>query len=190
MKYAPYLLIATICITLVGGIFMNKVYASEKTIAVNGVNYVSLKQMAKTYHFAIESGGGEATIKGKGLTLSVATNSNVFSVNDTTYIALELPHEEDNQMWISAKDWAQLFDLSLTNYNNVSKLKTTKTEPVKNEEVSDPTTYNVDKDWGDKVPEGVRKHGSVDNIETPYVEAVIYKSSHRNKELEKTVQGE
>lgn len=189
MKFFPYAIIGVIFMAGVLGIYVKNAYALERTININGVNYVSLTQMAKKYNLAIEEKNGEVVLTGEAVNLHISLNSNLFSLNGIDYVAQEAPKSKEDMTWITTKDWASMFNLSLTNYDKVSQMEPVYTKPVSTEAVLDKNTYQVGDEWGEKVPEGVRKHGNPIKIQTDHLEVPIYDSEHYNQEKQDSVQG-
>jgi len=176
---------------LVGGasLFVTNTYALEQTISIDDVNYVSLQQMSEKYNFAFKQDGEVITIIGEAVNLTINKSNNLFTINGVDFLAQELPEEHDGQVWVTTKDWADLFNLELTHYDGVSQMEPITTEAVTTPVIKAEGDYEVSKEWGDKIPEGVRKHGSPQNIETPHNEVPIYESKHENPLIEKTLQG-
>ena len=188
MKKVPYVFLSLILLISGISLFVKNVYALEETISIDGINYVSLKRMSEKYNYALEVKDGVITITGEAVNLKINKTSNLFTMNGNEFIAQALPVERDGEVWITTKDWAGLFDLSLTHYDGVSQMAPTTTEPVTTPVIEIGGGYQIDDEWGDKIPEGVRKHGSPKNITTPHIEVPIYKSEHSNPEIEEKIQ--
>lgn len=188
MRKLPTLLVLLVVAVGVLGVFAKNSLALEQTIKVDGVNYVSLIQMGKKYNIAVADEGNVYRLTGEAINLIVPVGSNLFTLNGEDYIAQEPSKKMKDGLWITAKDWATMFELSLTYYDKVSTMAPTYTDPVKNDVVLDTATYRVGKSWGEQVPEGVRKHGNITNIETPHIEMPVYEVKVYN-ELEEELQG-
>lgn len=190
MKKLPLVFVCLVVLMIPLGMFVKSVYALERTIDIDGVNYVSLTQMGKKYNLAVKEEGGVVTLTGEAVNLSVGVNSNMFTLNGIDYVAQEVPQRQEDTVWISAKDWASMFNLSLTHYDKVSEMAPVNTEPASTEAVLDTDSYRVGDDWGDKVPEGIRKHGSINSINSAHIKTPIYETKHYNVEKEETPQSE
>lgn len=172
------------------GMFVKSVYALERTIDIEGVNYVSLTQMGKKYNLAVKENSGVVTLTGEAVNLNIGLNTNMFTINGIDYVADQVPQRHEEEVWIAAKDWASMFNLSLTHYDKVSQMEPVTTEPASTEAVLDTDSYHVGDEWGDKVPEGVRKHGSINSINSAHIKTPIYEIKSYNTEKEETVQSE
>lgn len=188
MKNLPGIFICVILVCVPLSFFVKNVYALERTINIEGVNYVSLTQMGKKYNLAVEEKDGVVRLTGEAVNLAINVSSNLFTLNDNDFVAQEVPERRDGEVWITAKDWAGLFNLSLTNYDKVSQMEPVTSEPVTTEANVDTDTYHVDESWGEKVPESVRKHGNIVDIDTAHIEQPILEMQHYNKEKQETVQ--
>ena len=188
MNRVPLIFVAVIFIVSIAGFYVKDAYALEETISIDGINYVSLKRMADKYNYALEDKDGLITIVGEAVNLKINKTNNLFTMNGNDFIAQALPAERDGEVWITAKDWAGLFNLSLTHYDGVSQMAPTTTEPVTTPTVEIGAGYQIDSEWGDKIPEGVRKHGSPKNIITPHIEVPVYDSEHSNPVVEEKMQ--
>ncbi|MFF2798246.1 hypothetical protein [Lysinibacillus xylanilyticus] len=182
MKKLPLVFIALALCLVPVGMFVKNVYALERTIDIDGVNYVSLTQMAKKYNMAIEEKDGLVKLTGEAINLSINPTSNLFTLNDNNYVAEQLPKRQEDAVWIAAKDWAGLFNLSLTHYDKVSQMEPATSTPVSTEANFDDDTYHVDENYGEKVPEGVRKHGNITEVDSAHIEQPILEMQHYNKE--------
>lgn len=190
MKKVPIIFMCFVILMIPLGMFVKSVYALERTISIDGVNYVSLTQMGKKYNLAVQETEGGVTLIGEAVNLNIGLNSNMFTINGIDYVAYQVPEKREEEVWIAAKDWAQMFNLSLTHYDKVSEMAPVFTEPASTEAVLDTDSYHVGDDWGDKVPEGVRKHGSINSIDSAHIKAPIYETKHYNVEKEESVQSE
>lgn len=170
------------------GLFVNHSYALEQTISIEGINYVSLQQMGQKYNFNVESSGGKVKVVGEATNLEIPVGGTVFIINGREHIAQVPAKSAQDQTWISAKDWAEMFNLALTHYDKVSHMTPVDSTAVTNDAILDTRTYRVSDDWGEKVPEGVRKHGSPNKIITPTSDGVIYEKSVLNPELQNVTQ--
>lgn len=190
MKRLSYIILASVLFVTAIGFFVKDAYALEETIDIKGVNYVSLQQMAVKYNYAVQDNGSELSVVGEGINLVVPKLNTKFTLNGIDYIAQSVPQEREGQLWITAIDWASLFNLALSHYDGVSHMEPVDSEPVR-QPVIDPSgenTYNISEEWGDRIPEGVMKHGSPTNVVTPHMVAPIYETVHSNPELEDKVQ--
>lgn len=179
-----------VALTMPLSMYVKSAIALEETRDFNGVNYVSLKQMSKKYNLAYEEKDGTITLLGESVNLSVPLAHNVFTLNGEHYTAQSTPEvSKDEQVWISALDWAEMFNLSLTNYDQVSTMAPTSTPAVTHDSELDDNTYRVSEKWGDRVPESVRKHGNITKIVTPVFEVTPFKKEHYNEWKQDKVQG-
>lgn len=185
----PVVLVVLIVIMIPLGTIMKHASALERTINIEGVNYVSLTQMAKKYNLAILDSEDQVRLNGEGVNLVVNKTSNLFVINDQTHTGQTPPKYREGETWISAKDWATMFNLALTNYDKVSQMEPAKGKPVSTEAILDPNTYEVGESWGESVPEAVRKHGNITNIETPHTEQPVYETTRSNPIKEDFIQG-
>lgn len=190
MKRLPSIVLASALLVGGAGFFINEAYALEETIDIQGIKYVSLQQMADKYNYAVEDKGTEISVVGEAVNLTVPKLSTTFTLNGNEFVAQAVPQEREGQLWITSLDWAELFNLALTHYDGVSQMEPVDSQAVV-QPVIDPTgenTYTISEDWGDKIPEGVMKHGSPKNVVTPHMVVPIYESNHSNPEVEEEVQ--
>lgn len=184
MKLIKYVSLTAAVFIVALGLYAGGAYALERTVSFDKVNYVSLQQMGKKYNLAVTDEGKEVRLVGDSVNLVVSKNSNVHKLNDKEVLGQESTRSHEGESWITAKDWATIFNLALTHYDGVSEMSPAKSEPTLNNEPYDDGSYRISSEWGEKTPDAVRKHGNITEITTPVIEFDTYGSKHRNSELE------
>ena len=184
MKKLPILFMSIVVITGLCAMFMKHADAHEKTISINGTTYISLSDTAHKYGYIMQQDGTVLTINGEGVNLIVNSTNNLFTVNGTTYVATDAPQYRNGIFWITSKDWANIFGYGLSNYKGHAELVKKISAPVTTNGVIEDSTYIIGEQWGERVPDSVKKHGNITNITTPAIEVPIYDIEHSNVKTE------
>ena len=150
-------------------------------LQVDGVNYFDIKSMAAKHEVSVQEIGTDLRLQRGDLEVIVASeNSSSFYVGDETYLGVRPTFKKDGVSYMAARDWATIFNMSLTYVDGVTTLTKTELQPNLNDNSFDEGVYRIGKSWGNKQPMTMTRNTPPANVTTPIMDTKVYFKDRRN----------
>lgn len=169
-------------LVLLTSLISSTVFAAEETVTVDGVNYVDVQKISAKYNVSYTDLGTDIQLRNTSTEVVIPKEGRAtFYLNGEDYLGIRPTFVQQGRSFITAKDFAGLFNLMLTYVDGVTTMTPTEKEPIFNDNYFDNGVYKIGKSWGNKTPMTVVRNKPPANVTTPTLERPAYYVESHNE---------